>query len=264
MKPVTLTTLRKMKQAGEKFVCLTAYDASFARLLEQAGVEVLLVGDSLGMVIQGQHSTLPVTLDDIIYHSKAVRRGSQNALIMVDMPFLSYTSPAQAVENAGRIMQETGAHIVKLEGGSELVSTMEALSKFGIPACAHLGLQPQSVYKLGGYKVQGKDDTSALKIIEDAKALQEAGADVMLLECVPAPLAEKITQILHIPVIGIGAGAGVDGQVLVLYDILGMGGDIKPRFAKDFLQGQPSIAAAIGAYVDAVKSGAYPTAEHSF
>ena len=263
MKPVNLTTLRKMKQAGEKFTCLTAYDFTFAHVLDQCGVEVLLVGDSLGMVIQGQDSTLPVTVDDMVYHTRAVRRGARNALIMTDMPFLSQTSPAEALENAGRLMRE-GAHIVKLEGGAYLTHTIEELSKYGIPVCAHLGLQPQSVHKLGGYKIQGRSEGDAERILEEAKILQEAGADMMLLECVPSELAAKITQILHIPVIGIGAGPACEGQVLVLHDVLGITADIKPRFVKNFMQGQESIQSAIQAYVHAVKSGTYPAQEHSF
>jgi len=263
MKPTNLTTISKMKQAGEKFTCLTAYDFTFAHLLDQCGVEVLLVGDSLGMVIQGQDSTLPVTVDDMVYHTRAVRRGARNALIMTDMPFLSQTSAAEALENAGRLMRE-GAHIVKLEGGAYLTQTIQELSKYGIPVCAHLGLQPQSVHKLGGYKIQGRSSDDAERILEDAKILQEAGADMMLLECVPAELAAKITQILHIPVIGIGAGPSCDGQVLVLHDVLGITADIKPRFVKNFMQGQESIQGAIQAYVHAVKNGIYPAQEHSF
>ncbi len=263
MKPVNLSTLRKMKQAGEKFTCLTAYDFTFARVLDDCGVEVLLVGDSLGMVIQGQPTTLPVTVDDMVYHTRAVSRGARNALVITDMPFLSHTSPGQALENAARLMRE-GAHVVKLEGGAYLSETIHVLSKFGIPVCAHLGLQPQSVHKLGGYKVQGRTDDGAEKMLEEAKLLQEAGADIMLLECVPADLATKITQILHIPVIGIGAGAHCDGQVLVLHDVLGITADIKPKFVKDFMQGQTSIQAAVKAYIQAVKSGSYPAQEHSF
>ncbi|MCG6970370.1 MAG: 3-methyl-2-oxobutanoate hydroxymethyltransferase [Gammaproteobacteria bacterium] len=263
MKPINLSSLRKMKQAGEKFTCLTAYDFTFAHVLDGCGVEVLLVGDSLGMVIQGQPTTVPVTVDDMIYHTKAVSRGNRNALIITDMPFLSHTSPAEALNNAGRIMRE-GAHIVKLEGGAYLVETVQELSKFGIPVCAHLGLQPQSVHKLGGYKIQGRSEDDAEKMLEEAKLLQEAGADLMLLECVPADLAEKITKILHIPVIGIGAGPHCDGQVLVLHDVLGITADIKPRFVKNFMQGQESIQAAIQAYVKAVKNGDYPSEEHSF
>ena len=252
-----------MKQTGEKFTCLTAYDFTFARVLDDCGVEVLLVGDSLGMVIQGQPTTLPVTVDDMVYHTRAVCRGARNALVITDLPFLSHTSPAQALENAARLMRE-GAHVVKLEGGAYLSETIHELSKFGIPVCAHLGLQPQSVHKLGGYKVQGRTDDGAEKMLEEAKLLQEAGADLMLLECVPADLATKITQILHVPVIGIGAGAHCDGQVLVLHDVLGITADIKPKFVKDFMQGQTSIQAAIKAYIQAVKSGSYPSQEHSF
>ena len=263
MKPTNLSTLRKMKQAGEKFTCLTAYDFTFAHVLDQCGVEVLLVGDSLGMVIQGQDSTIPVTVDDMVYHTRAVRRGARNALIMTDMPFLSQTSPAEALENAGRLMRE-GAHIVKLEGGAYLAEAIRELSKYGIPVCAHLGLQPQSVHKLGGYKIQGRSDDEAQRILEEKKILQEAGADMMLLECVPTELATKITQVLHIPVIGIGAGPGCDGQVLVLHDVLGITADIKPRFVKNFMQGQESIQGAIEAFVHAVKNGTYPTQEHSF
>jgi 3-methyl-2-oxobutanoate hydroxymethyltransferase len=263
MKPINLSSLRKIKQAGEKFACLTAYDYTFAHVLDDCGVEVLLVGDSLGMVIQGQPTTLPVTVDDMIYHTKAVNRGTHNALIITDMPFLSHTSPAEALHNAGRLMRE-GAHVVKLEGGAYLAETIQELSKFGIPVCAHLGLQPQSVHKLGGYKIQGRSDDDAEKMLEDAKLLQEAGADLMLLECVPADLAAKITQILHIPVIGIGAGPHCDGQVLVLHDVLGITADIKPRFVKNFMQGQDSIQSAIQAYVKAVKNGTYPSEEHSF
>lgn len=263
MKPVTLNSLRKMKQAGEKFTCLTAYDFTFASLLDSCGVEVLLIGDSLGMVIQGQQSTIPVTVDDMVYHTRAVRRGSQHALIMTDMPFLSHTSPAEALDNAGRLMRE-GAHIVKLEGDAYLADTIVELSKYGIPVCAHLGLQPQSVHKLGGYKVQGRSSDAADKMLDDAKTLQDAGADILLLECVPAQLAARISEILHIPVIGIGAGGACDGQVLVLHDILGITANIKPRFVKNFLQGQDSIQAAVESYVRAVKSGAYPAEEHSF
>jgi 3-methyl-2-oxobutanoate hydroxymethyltransferase len=252
-----------MKQAGEKFTCLTAYDFTFAHVLDECGVEVLLVGDSLGMVIQGQPTTLPVTVDDMIYHTKAVNRGSRNALIVTDMPFLSHTSPAEALNNAGRIMRE-GAHVVKLEGGAYLAETIHELSKFGIPVCAHLGLQPQSVHKLGGYKIQGRTEDGAEKMLDEAKLLQEAGAELMLLECVPAELAAKITQILHIPVIGIGAGPHCDGQVLVLHDVLGITADVKPRFVKNFMQGQDSIQAAIQAYIQAVKNGTYPSQEHSF
>jgi len=262
--PVTVNTLRAMKQAGEKFVCLTAYDASFARVLEAAGVEVLLVGDSLGMVIQGHDSTLPVTVGDMAYHCRAVRRGMAHALLMVDMPFMSYATPAQALGNAARLMQKGGAHMVKLEGGAVMVDTVRHLTAHGIPVCAHLGLLPQSVHKLGGYRVQGSDAATAEAMLQDAQAMQTAGADVLLLECVPAALAAQITRTVDIPVIGIGAGPDCDGQVLVLYDMLGITPGKRPRFSKDFLDGTDSIQAAVAAYVEAVKSGAYPGPEHCY
>lgn len=264
MRKITLTTLRDMKQAQEKIAVLTAYDASFARTLEAAGVDVLLVGDSLGNVIQGHDSTLPVTVDHMIYHTRAVTRAAQTSLVVADMPFMSYHSPNQALENAGRIMQEGGAHMVKLEGGKPFIATVSALSQQGIPVCAHLGLLPQSVHKLGGYRVQGRDDKGAQDILDDALALQVAGADMLVLECVPSDLTQKVTEELSIPVIGIGAGPHCDGQVLVLHDMLGMVKDKPPRFVQDFLQGQPSIHAAVQSYVRAVKSGAFPDASHSF
>ena len=264
MPKISLTTLRDMKQAQEKIAVLTAYDASFARILEAASIEVLLVGDSLGNVIQGHGSTLPVTVNDIIYHTRAVTRAVQSSLVVADMPFMSYSTPTLALENAARIMQEGGAHVVKLEGGKPFIETVLALSQHGIPVCAHLGLLPQSVHKLGGYRVQGRDDKSAQDILDDALALQEAGADMLVLECVPSDLAQKVTEELTIPVIGIGAGPHCDGQVLVLYDMLGMYKDKPSRFVQDFLQGQPSIHAAVESYVRAVKSGAFPDSTHSF
>lgn len=262
--PVTLNTLRESKRRGEKFACLTAYDASFARLLDEAGVEVLLVGDSLGMVIQGHDTTLPVTLNDMIYHTAQVRRGSRNGLVMADMPFMTYVRAEQAVFSAGRLMKEGGAHMVKLEGGAAFVETVRALAINGIPVCAHLGLLPQSVHKLGGYRVQGKDEASAKIILDDARAMQAAGADIVLLECVPASLAAQVTHALDIPVIGIGAGVDCDAQVLVLYDMLGITPGKRPKFSKDFLQGRNSIAEALAAYVTAVKGGTFPGPEHSF
>ena len=264
MSRITVTSLRGMKQAAEKIAVLTAYDASFAHILDEAGVEILLVGDSLGMVVQGRETTLPVTLDDMIYHTRMVAAGSQRALIMADMPFMSYANPQQALENAGRLMKEGGAHMVKLEGGAPLVETVRGLSAYGIPVCAHLGLLPQSVHKLGGYRVQGKDAESAEHMLLDARAMEAAGADVLLLECVPATLAVEIAAALEIPVIGIGAGPGVDAQVLVLYDMLGITPGKRPRFSQDFLQQGGDIRAAVTAYVQAVKSGAFPAAEQSF
>lgn len=264
MSKITLTNLRSMKQDGKKIAVLTAYDAMFARILEAAGVDVLLVGDSLGMVLQGHESTLPVTVDDMIYHTRSVVQGAGSALVMTDMPFMSYNSPAQALENAGRIMKEGGAHVVKLEGGRHFVDTVKALAQHSIPVCAHLGLQPQSINKLGGYRVQGRDDKTALAILEDATTLQDAGADMLLLECVPSGLAARITANLHIPVVGIGAGPSCDGQVLVLHDMLGMVDGKPAKFVKDFLQGNGSIQSAVEAYVAAVRQGEFPDASHSF
>ena len=264
MSKITVATLKKMKQAGEKFTCLTAYDASFAQLLEAAGVDVLLVGDSLGMVIQGQESTLPVSVNDMIYHTQAVKRGSRSAMVMTDMPFMSYRSETQALESAGRMLKEGGAHIVKLEGGAAFIPVVEQLTRHGIPVCGHLGLLPQSVNKMGGYKVQGMDAQSAKSIVDDAKALEQAGCDIMLLECVPMQLAKQVTESLSIPVIGIGAGPFCDGQVLVLHDMLGITPGKRPRFTHDFLNDSGSVTAAIEAYVKAVKSGAFPQEQHGY
>lgn len=264
MSRITITQLKKMKQAGEKIACLTAYDASFAHILDNAGVDILLVGDSLGMVIQGQDTTLPVTLDEMIYHSRAVRAGSEKALLMVDMPFMADATPAQALLSAARLMKEGGAQMLKLEGGEAMLATVEALAVRGIPVCSHLGLLPQSVHKMGGYRVQGRDEAGALSMINDARAMQAAGADMLLLECVPATLAAEISRAVEIPVIGIGAGSDVDAQVLVLYDMLGITPGKRPSFSHDFLAGASDIPAAVAAYVQAVKDGRYPTAEHSF
>ncbi|MEQ6342365.1 MAG: 3-methyl-2-oxobutanoate hydroxymethyltransferase [Gammaproteobacteria bacterium] len=261
---VTLNTLRDMRRAGEKFACLTAYDASFARLIDDAGVEVILVGDSLGMVVQGRETTLPVTVDDIVYHSRCVTRGCSRALLMVDMPFMSYATPEQALRNAARLMQEGGAHMVKLEGGAVQADIVCQLTERGIPVCAHLGLQPQSVHKLGGYRVQGREASAAQVMRDDARALQAAGADMLLLECVPAALAAEITLASEIPVIGIGAGSGCDAQVLVLYDMLGITLGKRPKFSKNFMQGNHTPQAAIAAYAHAVKNGIFPAPEHTF
>ena len=261
--PVTVKSLLEMRSAGHKLSCLTCYDASFARLLESAGVEVLLVGDSLGMVVQGQESTLPVTLDEMIYHTRNVARGRRRALILADMPFMSYRSPALALESAGRLMKEGGAHMVKLEGGASQLETVRQLTALGIPVCGHLGLLPQSVHKLGGYRVQGRDSDSAAKIRQDAIDLERAGVDLLVLECVPSTLAAEITQQLNIPVIGIGAGPATDGQVLVLYDILGMHDD-PPRFVQNFLLQGGSIQQALRVFVQAVRDGSFPAPEQSY
>lgn len=264
MNTITNTSLKKAKQAGEKFTCLTVYDASFATVLDDAGVDVLLVGDSLGMVVQGQDTTLPVTVDDMIYHTKAVRRGARSAYIMTDMPFMSDTSAEYALQNAGKIMQFGGANIVKLEGGAPMLETVGCLSEHGIPVCAHLGLLPQSVHKMGGYKIQGRDDDGARAILDDARAMQTAGADMLLLECVPSELAKRVTDSVDIPVIGIGAGPHCDGQVLVLYDMLGISAGKPLKFVRNFMQDQSSIKAAIRAYIDAVKNSEFPTMDQSF
>lgn len=265
MSSVTLSTLAKMKQDGDKIVCLTAYDYSFANLLDRTGVDVVLVGDSLGMVIQGQDSTLPVTLDDMAYHCGCVARGIERALLIVDMPFMSYqTSREQALESAGYLMQQGGAKVVKLEGGEVMADTVQFMVDRGIPVCGHLGLIPQSVHQLGGYRVQGRDAESAQQIRNDALALQQAGASLLVLEAVPAELASSITSELVIPTIGIGAGVDCAGQVLVLQDMLGIYPKPSPKFSRNFMQGADSIEDAIRKYVIAVKAGDFPTKEHSF
>jgi 3-methyl-2-oxobutanoate hydroxymethyltransferase len=263
-KKVTVRTLAEMKQAREKIACLTAYDTSFALQLDQAGVDVVLVGDSLGMVIQGKETTIPVTVDEMLYHTRCVSAGLERALLIADMPFLSFTNEHEAVLNAGRFMKEGGAHMVKLEGGVDQADTVAALNRNGIPVCAHLGLQPQYVHKIGGYRVQGRNHEQADKMLNDALVLQSAGADLMLLECVPVSLADEITRNLDIPVIGIGAGPACDGQILVLYDILDISPGTRPKFSRNFLAAAGSIANAVAHYVSAVKSGEFPAAEHCF
>jgi 3-methyl-2-oxobutanoate hydroxymethyltransferase len=262
--PVTVATLRRMKTEREKIACLTVYDASFARVLDDAGVDILLVGDSLGMVIQGQETTLPVTVEHMVYHTRSAARGRRRALLIADMPFMSYATPHQALNNAARLMREGQAQMVKLEGGHTAAETVRALSDRGIPVCSHLGLQPQSVHKVGGYRVQGRGEAAALGMLEDAKVLQEAGADLLVLECVPSALAAGITVAVDIPVIGIGAGPDCDGQVLVLYDMLGVTPGPVPRFAHDFLQQGGDVATAVRAYVKAVRGGSFPTRAHAY
>lgn len=261
---VTVKKLLQMKSEAEKIVCLTAYDVSFAKLLDDAGVDIVLVGDSLGMVMQGLDNTLPVTMDDMVYHGRCVSNGLKNALLMVDMPFMSHITPEIALQNAGRLMKESGAQIVKLEGGSEQREVVSALTSNGIPVCAHLGLQPQRVHKLGGYRVQGRETEAAERMLEEASILQQAGADALLLECVPAELATKITGAVSIPVIGIGAGVDVDGQVLVLQDVLGITPGHAPKFSHNFMAGADSIQAAISQYVNAVRSKQFPQQQHIF
>ena len=262
--PVNVSTLRHMKEEGEKIACLTAYDASFGLLVDAAGVDLVLVGDSLGMVVQGHDTTVPVTVDDIIYHSKSVARGVRRAFLVADMPFMSYTNPEQALDNAVMLMQEGGAMMIKLEGGASQLEIVEHLARHDIPVCAHIGLKPQSVHKIGGFKVQGRDPGKAKEMIDSSKRLQDAGADIVLLECVPNELGEAITKELSVPVIGIGAGPDVDGQILVIYDMLDITKGKTPRFVRNFMQGHDAPIDAIAAYVKAVKDGSYPAAEHCF
>ena len=264
MTDINLTTLNRMKADGRKIAVLTAYDASFARVLAAAGVDVILIGDSLGMVIQGHGSTLPVRIDDMAYHSACVARAAAPCFIIADLPFLTYTSRVQALENAGRLLAEGGAHMVKLEGGRAQLAVVEALAEQGIPVCAHLGLTPQSVHRFGGYRVQGRDPAQADTIARDALDLQNAGAQMLVLECVPAPLAARITASLAIPTIGIGAGVDCDGQVLVLHDLLGVFPGKTARFVRNFMDGAASIEEAVARYVAAVKDGSFPAAEHCY
>lgn len=261
VKPLTINDLSAMKQHAEKISCLTAYDASFSAVIDKAGIDLILVGDSLGMVIQGHKSTLNVTLRDMVYHTRAVCSASKRAFIVADLPFMTYPAPVVAAKNAARLMQ-AGAQMVKLEGAR--VDCVSLLVEQGIPVCGHLGLLPQSVNRLGGYKVQGKEPADAEKIKADALNLQQAGASLLVLECVPARLAGEISKQLAIPVIGIGAGADCDGQVLVLYDMLDIGISRRPRFSMNFMAGATTIEEAIRAYHLAVKEGRFPTAEQSF
>lgn len=262
--PVTVSTLRTMKAEREPIACLTAYDASFACMVDQAGTDVVLVGDSLGMVIQGHDTTVPVTVADIIYHCRVVSRGVRRAFLMADMPFMSYTTPVQALENAVRLMQEGGAMMVKLEGGSGQLRIVEHLAQHDIPVCAHIGLKPQSVHKLGGFRVQGREQSQARQMVDDAVALERAGADIVLLECVPTEVGQAVRDAVGVPVIGIGAGPHVDGQILVLYDMLGITQGRLPRFVQNFMEGAASLAGACEAYVRAVKTRAYPAPQHCF
>lgn len=262
MKTITVSTLQQIKSKQEKFSCITSYDAIFTRQVNQAGIDVILIGDSLGMVLQGHDSTIPVTVDDICYHTACVARGNNRSLIMADMPFMSYSDTQSAVQNATKIMQ-AGAHMVKIEGGQWLCNTISTLVCGGIPVCAHIGLTPQTVNTLGGYKVQGRNEQQARQLIEDAKALEQAGAQIVLMECVPAEVAKQVDEAISIPTIGIGAGADTTGQVLVIHDMLGL--NPRPaKFVKNFLDGAASIQEALANYDSAVKSGTFPQAEHCF
>ncbi len=262
--PVNVATLRKMKAEGEKIACLTAYDASFALLVDAAGADLVLVGDSLGMVIQGYDTTVPVTVSDIIYHTKCVKRLLRRAFLVADMPFMSYTNPQQALENAVMLMQEGGAMMIKLEGGDGQLEIVEHLARHDIPVCAHLGLKPQSVHKIGGFRVQGRDPKLAQQMIDSSKRLQNAGADILLLECIPNELGAAVTKSLEVPVIGIGAGPSVDGQILVLYDMLDITKGKTPKFVRNFMLGHDAPIDAVRSYIAAVKDCSYPAPEHCF
>ncbi|QOR40471.1 3-methyl-2-oxobutanoate hydroxymethyltransferase [Billgrantia diversa] len=263
MKSVTLSTLQGYKRAGETFSCLTAYDASFARTVAEAGIEVMLVGDSLGMVLQGHASTLPVTLEDICYHTRCVAAAKGASLLMADLPFMSNATSERMLNDAAALMR-AGAEIVKVEGEAWMADGIREMTRRGVPVCAHLGLTPQTVYQLGGYKVQGRDAERADQILADARTLVEAGASVILLECVPASLGKIITEALDVPVIGIGAGPDTDGQILVMHDVLGVTHGRTPRFVKNFMTEADDIAGAFRRYHEDVKARRFPAEEHSF
>lgn len=264
-KPVTVPDLQAMKAQGRRIVMLTAYDASFAWQLDAAGIDVALVGDSLGMVVQGHRSTLPVTLEHMVYHTAAVARGLSGSLLMADLPFMADRDTAHVLEAGARLVGEAGAAMLKLEGAApHVLEGIAALTARAMPVCAHLGLTPQSVHKFGGFRIQGREQTAADRVLADALAVQAAGAALLVLEGVPSMLGERVTSALSIPVIGIGAGPHCDGQVLVLHDMLGITPGKRPKFSKDFLAGRDSIAAAIAAYAQEVRSGAFPAAEHCF
>ncbi len=261
---VTLTELSRMKSADEPIAMLTAYDATFARRVDAAGVDCILVGDSLGNVVQGQNTTLPVTIENMVYHTQAVSRGVEHAFLIADMPFMSYRDCVTAANSAQRLMAEGGAEMVKLEGGQSVLPQVRFLTDQGVPVCGHLGLTPQHVHRLGGYRVQGREQRVREQIIQDASDLQKAGAQMLVLECVPTALAAEITKALNIPVIGIGAGVEVDGQVLVLYDMLGLTVGHVPKFSHNFMTDGKDLTAALDAYVSAVRGRTFPSEQHSF
>jgi 3-methyl-2-oxobutanoate hydroxymethyltransferase len=264
-KPVTVPVLHAMKRDGKRIVMLTAYDASFAWQLESAGIDIALVGDSLGMVVQGHRSTLPVTLEHMVYHTAAVSRGLSSTMLVADLPFMAERDTAHALEAGARLVGEAGAAMVKVEGAApHILDAIAALSVRAIPVCAHLGLTPQSVHKFGGFRIQGREQAAADRVLEEALAVQSAGADLLVMEGVPVALGKRVTQALAIPVIGIGAGPDCDGQVLVIHDMLGITPGKRPKFSKDFLAGRDSVASAIAAYADDVRSGVFPAPEHCF
>ena len=263
MKKVTLSTLLQKKQSGEKITALTAYDASFAKLFDEQGIDALLIGDSLGMVLQGLDDTLPVSIDDIAYHTASVRRGTARAFVLADMPFMSYSTPEQTYQNAAKLMA-AGASMVKVEGGEWLCETISGLRQRGVPVCGHLGLTPQSVHVFGGFKVQGRSEDAAQKVFESAVALVESGIQLLVLECVPTALAERISNAVSIPVIGIGAGAKTDGQILVMHDMFGVSANYMPKFSKNYLTETGDLRKAVSQYIEEVKQGQFPGPEHSF
>ena len=263
-KALNLNDFRNMRESGEKIACLTAYDATMAAAEDRAGVDLVLVGDSLGMVIHGDNTTVPVTTEDIAYHCRAVDAGLQRAFMVADMPFLSFATRDMALHNAATLMQQGRAKMVKLEGGEIQADIVRYLTERGVPVCGHIGLQPQLIHKLGGFKVQGREDAAAEAMLNDARALEQAGADLLLVECVPAALGERLRAAVSVPVIGIGAGPATDGQILVVYDMLGLTTGRRPRFVRDFMEGAESIEAALAAYVQAVKNGSYPAETHCF
>ncbi|WJG09146.1 3-methyl-2-oxobutanoate hydroxymethyltransferase [Aliiglaciecola sp. LCG003] len=262
-KKVTTSTLLSMKQQGQKITALTAYDASFAKLFDEQGIDVMLIGDSLGMVLQGSEDTLTVTVDDIVYHTRSVRQGTQRAFVIADMPFMSYANSEQTYHNAAKLMA-AGASMVKVEGGDWLLETIKGLNQRGVPVCGHLGLTPQSVHVFGGFKVQGRGDLQAEQLLEQAQALAHAGIQMLVLECVPTSLAEKITLAVNIPVIGIGAGAKTDGQILVMHDMFGISANYMPKFSKNYLEQTGDMREAVKSYIEEVQSGAFPGELHSF
>ncbi|WP_102798627.1 3-methyl-2-oxobutanoate hydroxymethyltransferase [Bowmanella denitrificans] len=263
MKKVTISTLLKMKQQNERISVITAYDASFAKLFDEQGIDVMLIGDSLGMVLMGEDSTLPVTVEQMAYHTKSVKKGAQRAFVIADMPFMSYATKEQAYANAATLMA-AGAEMVKMEGGSWLCDSIAGLVERGVPVCGHLGLTPQSVHKLGGFKVQGREQSAADDMLAQAQELEQAGIQMLVLECIPTELGQRISAALSIPVIGIGAGPGTDGQVLVMHDMLGISANYMPKFSKNYLAETGDIRKAVSQYIDEVRSGSFPSEQHSF
>ena len=262
MKKITVSGLLKKKQAGEKITSLTAYDASFAKMFDEQGIDALLIGDSLGMVLQGESDTLPVTIEDIEYHTRSVRKGTERAFVLADMPFMSYATPEQTFMNAAKLMA-AGASMIKMEGGSWLCETIQGLNLRGVPVCGHLGLTPQSVHVFGGFKIQGREADKAEKLLAEAKALEAAGIQLVL-ECVPSSLGKAVSEALTIPVIGIGAGNDTDGQILVMHDMFGISANYMPKFSKNYLAETGDMRKAVQQYIAEVQSGAFPSPEHSF